>query len=194
MKRLSFLLLLVFPMTLYCSEETSHPTEGWMTPIWGIPMIFWQIANFALVIVLFYYLLKVKLPSFLRARKADIEKALNKAEEERITAQRKLKELEEKLSRLDGEIAEIIKEAERNAEKEKEILRKNAEESARWLKKEAEEEFKRREVEAERKVREYAVNQAIEIAKVIISKNFKPEDREKVFAEFIKDLKERVNG
>ncbi len=157
-------------------------------------MIFWQLANLVLVAILFYYLLKVKLPSFLRARKADIEKALHRAEEDKILAQKKLKELEERLSHLDNEVLEIIKEAERTAEREKELLRKNAEESAQWLRKEAEEEFRRREIDAERKIKEYAVNQAIELARNLINKHFEAADRERLFSEFLKDLRDRLDG
>lgn len=193
-KYILFITLFSFPFTLFCEEEGGAHSGGWLTPIWGVPMIFWQAVNLILVFVLFYFLLRVKLPAFLRARKAEIEKALNKAKDERIAAEKKLQELEDKLSRLDGEVLEIIKEAERNAEREKEILRKSAEESAQWLKKEAEEEFKRKQIEAERRIREFAVNEAVEIAKNLIAKHFEPQDRERVFSEFLKEIKERVNG
>lgn len=192
MKKLFLIFLSFVPFTLFC-EEVSHHT-GWLSPIWGIPVIVWQFVNLVLVVVLFYFLLKVRLPSFLRARKADIEKALNKAEEERILAEKKLEELQEKLAQLDKEVIQIIKEAEKNAEKEREVLRKNAEESANWLRKEAEEEFKRKQIDAERRIKEFAVNQAIEIAKNLIAKHLSPDDRERIFSEFVGDLRKRVNG
>jgi len=195
LKKTLFSLIFSFStFALFCEEEGASHSGGWLTPIWGVPMILWQIVNLILVIVLFYFLLKVKLPAFLRARKADIEKALNKAKEERVLAEKKIQDLEEKLSRLDDEVLQIIKEAEKNAEREKEVLRKNAEESANWLRKEAEEEFKRKQIEAERRIKEFAVNQAVEIAKDLIKKHLAPEDRERVFEEFVKDLRERVNG
>lgn len=179
---------------LFCEEDSVSHSGGWLTPIWGVPMIAWQIINIILVGIFFYFLLKVKLPSFLKARKADIEKALNKAKEERIFAEKTLAELKEKLSRLDDEVVQIIKEAEKNAEREREILRRNAEESANRLRKEAEEEFKKRQIEAERNIKKFAIDQAVEIAKDLIRKHLAPEDRERVLAEFVKDLKDRING
>ncbi|MCX7830947.1 MAG: ATP synthase F0 subunit B [Acidobacteria bacterium] len=193
-KNLFILAFLAFSFAFFCEEGGAHHSGGWMTPIWGIPMIIWQIANLILVIALFYYLLRVKLPAFLRARRTDIEKALNRATEERILAEKKLKELEEKLINLDNEVKEIIKEAEKNAEKEREILRRNAEESANWLKREAEEEFKRKQIETERRIKEFAVNEAVEIARKIISKHFEERDRERVFSEFVSDIKDKLNG
>lgn len=192
MKKLFLIFLSLVPFTLFCEEGAHH--TGWLSPIWGIPVIVWQFVNLVLVVVLFYFLLKVRLPSFLRARKADIEKALNKAKEERILAEKKLEELQEKFSQLDEEVIQIIKEAEKNAEKEREILRKNAEENANWLRKEAEEEFKRKQIDAERRIKEFAVNQAIEIAKNLIVKHLSPDDRERIFSEFVEGLRKRVNG
>ena len=193
-KQLLTLALQLAPVTLFAADESGSRGEGWLAPIWGVPMIVWQLVNLALVVALFYYLLKVRLPAFFKNRAIEIENALKKAREEEAVAKQKLQELEDKMDGLEEEISKIRRDAGESAEREKAALRKKAEDSASWLRAEAEEEFKKRERDAEKRLREAVVSEAIAMARAMIGQSLNDADKEKAFSEFSKELRDKADG
>ena len=192
-KSLLFLAALIFPVLAVASEEAGGH-HGWFSPIWGIPAVIWQFINLALVVGLFYYLLRWRLPNVLRKRTVEIESALENARREKKESLARLKELEEKMASLEGEIATIEAEARGAAEREKARLTDEARQSAEWLRKEADEEFSRREREAERKLRAIAVEEALRMAREQVRGTLRPEDEERLIGLFSKDIRDRLNG
>jgi len=197
-KKAVVLLLLVFlPVLVFASEEAGaegHGGHGWFSPIWGVPAVVWQFINLALVVALFYFLLRVRLPNVLRQQSVEIENALEKAKKEKEESLAKLKDLEEKMAHLEEEVGKIGKEAGEAAEKEKARLTQSARENAEWLRKEADEEFARREREAERRLKAMVVDEALKLAREKVRGAIGPEEEEKLFGRFSEELKDRLNG
>jgi F-type H+-transporting ATPase subunit b len=192
-KRLVSLLIVLLPAILMASDEGAKEGHGWTTPIWGVPAVIWQALNLAIVIGLFYYLLRVRLPNAFRQKSIEIETALEKAKQEKQESLARLKELEDKMAHLEEEVQKIESEARESAEREKGRLTASARESADWLRKEADEEFTRRERDAERKLKSIVVEEALKLAKETIQKNLNEEDEEKFFSSFSKELKDRID-
>jgi F-type H+-transporting ATPase subunit b len=184
---------LLLPAILLASEGGAEGHSGWFTPIWGVPAVVWQFINLAIVIGLFYYLLRVRLPNAFKQKSIEIENALDKAKKEKQESLEKLKELEEKMAHLEEEVLKIELEAKESADREKARLTDNAKESAEWLRKEADEEFKRREMEAERRLKTIVVEEALKIARETVRENLGAEDEEKLFSRFSEELKEKLN-
>jgi F-type H+-transporting ATPase subunit b len=191
-----FLSIFMFflPVVLVASEEGSEGHGGWFTPIWGVPAVIWQFINLAIVIALFYYLLRVRLPNAFRQKSIEIENALDKAKKEKQESLAMLKELEEKMAHLEEEVLKIETEAKESAEREKTRLTENAKESAEWLRKEADEEFNRREMEAERKLKTIVVEEALRIAGETVRENIGEDDEAKLFDRFSRELEDKLNG
>lgn len=196
MKKNIFLLINItlFSIALFASEGEEGHSGGWLEPIWGIPTVVWQSVNLILVFVLFYYLLRVRLPSFFKVRASEIEKELEKAKEEKKIAEEKLQELKIKMSSLEDELKKIKEDALKASEREKEALLKQADETAKRMKFEAEEELKRKEREIEKRITELVVNEAVEKAKEIILKKVDSDDEDSAYKYFLTEFKERQNG
>lgn len=197
-KRLGTALFLLLPVLLLASEgaaaEGGAGHHGWLSPIWGVPAVAWQFVNLGLVAGLFYYLLRWRLPNVIRKRNVDIENALEKARKEKKESLAVLKELEEKMARLEEEVLKIETEAREAADREKARLTESARESAAWLRKEADEEFSRREREAERKLRTLAVEEALRMAREQVRGSIGEKDEERLFNSFAGEVREKLNG
>lgn len=197
-RRLCVILLLLLPVFLLASEAAGEEGEagqhGWLSPIWGVPAVIWQFINLGIVVGLFYYLLRWRLPNVLRKRNVDIENALEKARKEKRESLARLKELEDKMARLEDEVLKIEAEAREAAEREKARLTESARESAEWLRKEADEDFSKREREAERRLRALAVEEAVRIAGEQVRGSISSEDEERLFRYFAGEVKDRLNG
>lgn len=190
MKKVSIIFLyLMFAILSFASQEAESHQES----KWGIPLIIFQFVNLILVVIIFYFLLKVRLPAFFKLRLSEIQKQIIDANEQKARAEKELTEINLRIQNLDKEIEKIKKEAIMVAEKEKNLIMKKAEEFANILKNEAEEELKRKELEIKRKIKEYVVNEAIENAKKIIIKNFSETDKENILKDFLEELKEERN-
>ncbi len=195
MKKSIFVFLpLNFSFFAFASDQSGQGEGGWLHPIWGIPSVVWQIVNLILVIALFYYLLKRRLPSFLRARHKEIIKQLEKANEDKKKSAEQLNALKNKMATLDDELKKIREDALKSAEREKENLLKKANETQEKLKREAEEDFKRMERDAEKRIREVAVKESISKATEIVKLSITEIDEQNAFEDFIKELKEKSNG
>ena len=83
---------------------------GEVTHWWDYPGFeLWKFVNLAIFVLLMVFILtrKVKLGELFKARSENIKRELTKARTERDAALAKLKEVEERLSRLDSEVAAI---------------------------------------------------------------------------------------
>jgi F-type H+-transporting ATPase subunit b len=80
----------------------------------------WKIINFAILVVLLYFLLKAfDVKGYLKKRTELIAKSLKEAKEAKELAQKALAAVEERLQARDREIGEIVSSAKESGEKEK---------------------------------------------------------------------------
>ena len=170
------------------SPEATH-ANGWLEPIWGVPLIAWQIINLLLVIGLFVYLLRKPAPKFFKDRSLGISEQLQKALREKEEALARLKEVEAKMATLKDEIAAIEMEAQQTAVEEKARIKQEADQMRERIQRETEEEAARQLEEARRSLRSYAASLAEEAAREVLKKNIKPSDEERLKEEFFAGMK-----
>lgn len=161
---------------------------GWLAPLWGLPNIAWQLLNFGLVVTLFVFLLKGKLPGFFRGRADSIRKELERAIREKEAALARLREVELKMSHLQDEVAGIEKEAAAAAELEKVRLLAEAEASRERLRAEAKDEMERRLASARRELRTFAAGLVEEMAREEVRKELTVHDEEVLMEDFLRRL------
>src|SRR5919199_5362953 len=100
-------------------------------PWWNKPGLeVWKFVNLAIFVLALIYILtrKVRLGEALRARREQIRRELMRAQEERKAALEKLQEVEGRLARLDQEVAAIREQSRREADEERERIRRSTEE------------------------------------------------------------------
>ncbi len=120
--------------------------------------------NFAVVAGAVVYFSKKNLPDAFRNRTASIQKAMQEARRASEDANRRLAEIEARLSRLDTEIAGMRATAEKEAVAEAARIKAAAEEDGRKIVESAEQEIAAAAKSARRELTTYAANLAVSLA------------------------------
>ena len=136
----------------------------------------WKFFNLAIFIGLLYYILKRPVAEALRNRAEGIRRELKRAQQERDAANLKLAEVEQRLAKLDNEVAEIRRHAEIEAEEERENIRRTAELESKKLREQAQREIQSAAKAAKQHLREFAAEQTVQLAEGIIRNEIRPED------------------
>jgi F-type H+-transporting ATPase subunit b len=129
------------------------------------------VTNFVLLAVLVGWALLKMLPKMLRARNTAIQKHLVDARTATEEARTRLSSVEERLSKLDGEIATMRAHAEQDAAKEEQRLRASVEEEKQKILASAEQEIAAATMHAQKQLQQHAAELAIEQAarKLVVS-------------------------
>jgi F-type H+-transporting ATPase subunit b len=122
------------------------------------------VLNFAIVAGAVVYFSKKNLPGMFRNRTASIQKAMQEARLASEDANRRLAEIETRLSRLDTEIAGMRSNAEQEAVAEEARIKAAAEEDGRKIVESAEQEIAAAAKLARRELTTYAANLAVSLA------------------------------
>ncbi len=120
--------------------------------------------NFAVIAGTIFYFSKKHLPSLFRNRTAAIQKAMQEARQASEEANRRLAEIENRLSRLGAEIAGMNAAGEKEAAAEELRIKAAAEEDARKIVESAESEIAAAAKLARRELTAYAANLAVSLA------------------------------
>ncbi len=120
--------------------------------------------NFAVIAGTLVYLSKKHLPNLFRGRTASIQQAMQEARKASDEANRRLAEIETRLSRLDSEIGGMREAAEKDAAAEEARIKAAAMEDARKIVESAEQEITAAAKTARRELTAYAANLAVALA------------------------------
>lgn len=122
------------------------------------------IINFGILIAFFWMLLKAKVPQMFRDRTAAIQKGIKEAQAASADAARRLQGIEERLAKLDVEVAEIRASAESEATAEEARIRQAAEDDKHKVVQSVEMEIDAIARNARRELKSYAANLAVDLA------------------------------
>jgi F-type H+-transporting ATPase subunit b len=140
----------------------------WVAKVTGLSLenAYWLcvLLNFAVIAGAIFYFSKKNLPSVFRNRTATIQKAMQEARQASEEANRRLAEIENRLSRLGAEIAGMTAAAEKEAAAEGVRIKAAAEEDARKIVESAEQEIAAAAKLARRELTTYAANLAVSLA------------------------------
>lgn len=184
---------LIVPVLLMAQEgheAAGGHAEGWMAPIWHVPMLVWQIINLLLVVGLFIYLLRRPAPKFFADRAGEIQSLLEAATQEKEEALARLREVEGKMAHLEDEVKAIEESSAKAAEADKQRVLGEAEAMRERIRKEAREEIERRLLEARRELRVYAADMAVALAREALAKGITDQDESRLRSDFLGKLEE----
>ncbi len=148
------------------------------TPLWKEYM--WKIFNFVLLIVVLFKFGKKPFADFLQKRSETIAKTLQEAKAARETAEKALREVQERLRTKDAEIEAILSAAKRSGEQERNAI---IEESARLKEKILEQAKSNIEFElknAKEVIKAEAVELAMELAEKKLKEKLTTDEQEKL--------------
>jgi F-type H+-transporting ATPase subunit b len=123
-----------------------------------------------------------------RERKETIARELAHAQQERDAALAKLKEVEDRLTRLDTEVANIKQQAVREAAEERERIARMTQIEITKLSEQATREIESAGKVARKELRRYTAEQSVRLAEDIVRREMRPEDDARLIANNIEEL------
>ena len=154
----------------------------------GLPTVVWKTANLLLFFGLMWWLLKKPLAGFFGERRAEVTKALAKAEEDRRRAEAMAAELNARLAQIETELANLKAAARRDAEAEHAKLLTQAEEESARIVSRTKGEIESRVRHARAELTGYAGDLALELARDLLARQVTPEDQKRLVAEGVAAL------
>lgn len=147
--------------------------------------LLWTILNLLIVIVVLNKLLYKPVTGLMKEREEKIESALNKAAEDRKTAEELLANYQSQIKDAKAEAQEIIDKASKTADKTKEeIISKATEEAERTLEK-AKKDIQTEKDKALSEVRDEIATLAVLAAGKVVGKSISVDDHKRMIDEFV---------
>jgi F-type H+-transporting ATPase subunit b len=180
-----FALLLVV-VSVHAAEEGGSATQERANEIFK-----W--INFVLVAAGLFWLFGRVLPPKFRGNADAISSAITKATAAKAEADRQLREAEQKLSRLEQEVAQLRATAQREAEAEAERIRSITQSDVQKIGVAATAEIEAAERAARLELKAIAANLAVDGAESLLAKQLTPQAQEALVSAFVKGLAGRPN-
>jgi F-type H+-transporting ATPase subunit b len=153
-----------------------------------------QILNF-LVLVIFLRAVAYKpVVGMLKARQDKIAESLEKADADKLAAEKTLKEYQAKLAAAQIKAQDIIDKAERMAQEEHDARVRETKHEIEQMKKAAQEEIAMERAKAVQELKGEVVNLSLAAAGKIITKHIDAKDEDKLIGEFIAQLDKNKVG
>jgi F-type H+-transporting ATPase subunit b len=150
-------------------QFTHSPSVRWIAKATGLNVEnSYRLAlglNFAFIVAVFVWLSKKSLPAWSRNRTSLIQKAMEEARKASEDANRRLAEIESRLTRLGTEIAEMRTAADKEGAAEEQKIKAAAEEDGRKIVAAAEQEIAAAAKNARRELTAYAADLAVSLAR-----------------------------
>ena len=147
-----------------------------------------KLINLVIYVAILVFLIRKPMIAFFANRSHEIQDSLQKADREKREALAHLKTVEERLNKLDTEIAEIKAQAIREAEAEYQRVLKSAEEDSVKLRETAEREIQGLVKTARIELKSYAAEQAVTIAEGLIRQEMRETDAHRIVDDYISEL------
>ena len=149
--------------------------------------------NFAIVAGLIGWVFLKLTPPFFRKNAETISSAINKATAAKAEAERQVREAEEKLARLEQEVAQLRATAQREMAAESERLKAITHSDIEKVKLAAKAEMEAAERAARLELKTIAANLAVDGAESLLTGELTPQVQESLVAAFVKSLEGRPN-
>ena len=150
----------------------------------------WKFINLAFFVLVIVYILtkKANIGEAFRTRREAIKRELARAQQERDDAVAKLKEVEERLARLDSEVVAIKENSKIEAAEERERIARSTETEIAKLSEQAQREIENAGKIAKKELRRYTAEQSVQLAETLIRREMQPEDEARLITRNIEEL------
>jgi len=182
----ALMVVLFAALSAYAAEEGGNTTTARANEIFK-----W--INSAIVAGLIVWVFLKLTPPFFRKSAENISSAITKATAAKVEADRQLREAEEKLARLEQEVAQLRATAQREATAEAERLRAITQSDIQKVGLAGKAEIEAAERAARLELKAFAANLAVDGAESLLVKQLTPQAQNSLVAAFVKSLEGRPN-
>ena len=155
---------------------------------WGALLVLGKVFNLAIVVAILVWVARKPLANFYASRTESIRERLEEAQKARSDAERKLAEMEARMSRLDDELEEIRAAGEKEGREEYERLLAQAEADAGRIVARARQEIDGMTRSAQLELKNHAADLAVRLAEEKIRAEMTDDDRGRLFERFVSRL------
>ncbi|HEX9760490.1 MAG TPA: ATP synthase F0 subunit B [Candidatus Acidoferrales bacterium] len=185
-RRVILVITLTVLLVAACPVFAAEAAEGDTGPHSAIGMLFRWI-NLAVLFAGFWYLLR-KAPAWFRRRAENIAASIEASGSTKAEADRRLREAEEKLARIEQETAEMRAQARRDAAVERERIQAAARDEAAKVERAAEGEIAAADRAARLELKAMAARLAVEEAETAIRSRITPQVDAALVQNFVREL------
>jgi F-type H+-transporting ATPase subunit b len=175
---------------LFLFEEGQETVHGFL----GIPGLVWQLLNLVLFLFLLWYFLRKPAADFFGNRRADVAKALAKADDDRRRAEQLAAELETRLASIETELTKLKEAARRDAEAEHAALLEKTQADADQILTKTRADLDNRVRAARAELTAFAGDLSVDLARELLQKNVTAEDEKRLLEEGIAHLTGAAHG
>ena len=162
------------------------PTEG--SRFLGLPAWIWKLANMLAFLAFLVWALRGPVKGAVASRHEQIQRELSEARERRAKADEMARDIQARLSRLDGDLRAISERALSEGERQKREMIAAAEAEAQKILQSARNEIDNRVKHARHELTEYAGQLASERAEQLLREKITDADRQKLFRESLSEV------
>lgn len=172
------------------SHEAAHEEEGAHGELkfLGLPFWIWKLLNMLLFFGFLFYLIGGPVKRMFTDRTAAIQRTAQEARERRVKADQMAADIQDRLSRIEGEVQAIRDRAQSEGERQKRELIAAAEAEAAKIIANAQSEVDNRLRHARAELTDYAGQLAAERAEQILREKITPDDQRKLFEESLREV------
>jgi F-type H+-transporting ATPase subunit b len=182
-RRMITLILLSLPIILLVAG-VAHASEEGASP-WTMSKQIWRVINSIALVALLVYFLKKPWVNFFSERKANIERDLQEAKEQRARAEALIQEYRRKIADMEKELDKMRAELSKSAEAEREKVLVNAERMAASIIEAARMTADQEVRKAKTTLKNDAVGLAMEMAEQLIRDKITDADRQKMTEDYL---------
>jgi len=144
--------------------------------------------NLMVIISVLVYFLRKPIGNFFARRSADIQRRIREAEQARDEAQVRLADIQARLEKLDAEVEEIRRQAEADAQAERQKILAQTEQDVEKMRQRARNEIENLKMQTIRELREYTATRVVELAGDVLRRELTAEDEERLFNTFLEKM------
>ena len=152
------------------------------------PPVGWLIFDFALFVWILVRFAGRPLSDTLAQRHNAVKKAIEEAAQAKAEAERKAREFDERVKKLDGEIALLRAELRKNGEAARERLTEAGKRTAERIAKDTQMTIAAEETRAKEALQQEAARLALEMAEKIVGQKLTADDHKKLREDFVREL------
>jgi F-type H+-transporting ATPase subunit b len=147
-----------------------------------------RIVNFAILIGVLVYFTRKPVVNGIRNSIESVRTMLKDAEVSRLAAEARMKEAEERLARVDNEVAELLDSARKEGEVERERILAETSEAVEKIRKDAALAMEQEVKKSRETLKKDAAEAAVALAESIIREKVTPEDHRKFISDYLEKL------
>jgi F0F1-type ATP synthase membrane subunit b/b' len=148
----------------------------------------WKFLNLGVFLLIIYFLMRKRLSEGFKAKRETIRAELIKAQQERDAAQKKLQDIEARLTALDTEVTAIKEKAAVEAEEEKTRIAAQTESDLAKMREQAQGEIARAGQQARAELRRFSAEESIRLAEEMLRQKVGSETDSKLIKAGIDNL------